>query len=121
MDIRCSRRPLHSGLSLTVRRDQVGSLLARATAKNESVVSVPLANEALSAAAGWDKIAHLRYFPSLRLPFWDQLRYISPEYMTRHSGWALVRVDQKRPCFGKLLMGHNTVREIAYALPVQGC
>jgi hypothetical protein len=57
----------------------VGSLLARATAKNEPVVSVPLANEALSAAAGWDKIAHLGYFPgaaSLRLPFWDQLRYI---------------------------------------------
>lgn len=100
MDIRCSRRPLHSGLSLTVRRDPVGSLMATATSKNESVVSVPLANEALSAAAGWDKIAHLRYFPSPRLPFWNQLRYIPPEYTTRYSECALiwVRRTPRIPC-----------------------
>ena len=38
MDIRYSRRPLHSGLPLAVRRDPVGPRLARAAAKEESVV-----------------------------------------------------------------------------------
>ena len=35
MDIRPSRRPLRSGLTVTVRRDPVGPLLAGETAKNE--------------------------------------------------------------------------------------
>lgn len=87
MDIRYSRRPLHSGLPLAVRRDPVGPRLARAAAKKEFVVRRCPASEAMSAAAGWDKIAPSRVFSQV-LPIYtchfgtpNLLRYIiSVEY-----------------------------------------
>jgi hypothetical protein len=41
MDIRCSWGPLRPGLSITVRRDPMGTVLARAATKSSSVVCVP--------------------------------------------------------------------------------